>query len=132
MADAQPRVHVEGGWTSRATQPARRHLGSPSGSLHFDQRFADGEVACDLRPVGEEDFLEARVRCVADRQPQNPWRRTELLDQVYEVRVLGEHDGVGVAGTGEDLVIGRIAKTEVAQRPGTHSERLDQPRRECR
>lgn len=72
------------------------------------------------------------VRGVAARNPRHPGRWAKALKQTDEVGVLRHDDRVGFARCAIDLVVFRVAQTEVTYSTRLDAKTLCNPRRERR
>ena len=98
----------------------------------LDQRLTTEKQALHGREVFRQDFLEARVRGVSDREPQDLRWRTELFNQADKVLVFGQHDGSRFPGRHEDLSVSGVAQAEFPDRFRLDVELRGEPRCQVR
>ena len=76
-------------------------------------RFAAVEHGKERGPRGRDETAEPRVGRVATRDQDDLRRRSVLLEQLNEVGVFREHDRARLAGSHEDLRVGRALSVQV-------------------
>lgn len=82
----------------------------------LDECLSRLEQRDDSRPYDAQQLLQARLRGVAARQPENARWWAEALEQLNEVTVFGQHERIGFASGSEHDLIFRLVESESANR----------------
>jgi hypothetical protein len=98
----------------------------------LDHRLTAPQQSEGARESPGQDFPEAAIRRVAERQPKHLGWRPKALDEMDEVDVLGHHDHDSTARRVEDLAVLGVPKPQIPHSGCLDLELRAKPRDELR